>query len=506
MDSHDNERKPLLGISATKKPRIKNKIKAWAMYQPANIPYFDKVLPSNLTSLAIILFLAINIFYAVYRIPFRLDLFFVFADRLGLIFVANLPFLYLFGAKNQPIRWLTGISYESLNIWHRRLGELMCLTALLHFLGMIIVWYIDLRPEGFTLLRFISTNLVILGLGAFISYETLYVTSLSSFRQRWYELFLASHIVFQALALLFAYFHFPTAQIYVLASVLIFLTDRILFRLTLKRTTITASLTILPDVHTLLISANWHLPPTTPFLHANISHGWAPTDHVFVTIPALSRSAALQAHPFTIFSAAPTSTSTTASSHAWLTLLVRARAGFSASLLAYARTHSSVRMRVDGPYGSPHALDVLESADSAILVVGGSGIAVAYPLLYALLHPRHCDAENVLALSGSNGENRRRRVRLLWVVHSEKHAEWLPKEKMEELVAWGLEVAVPAATERAGRPDVVGIVGHWVAQEDGRTGVVVSGPDGMNRDVRNACAGMVGMGRDVRVCVEKFGW
>jgi len=38
---------------------------------------------------------------------------------------------------------------------------------------------------------------ILLTLGAFFSYEVLYLASLASFRQRWYELFLGLHIVLQ---------------------------------------------------------------------------------------------------------------------------------------------------------------------------------------------------------------------------------------------------------------------------------------------------------------------
>lgn len=33
---------------------------------------------------------------------------------------------------------------------------------------------------------------------------------------------------------------------------------------------------------------------------------------------------------------------------------------------------------------------------------------------------------------------------------------------------------------------------EWVEGAEGKGGVVVSGPDDMNRDVRNACVGLVG--------------
>jgi hypothetical protein len=35
---------------------------------------------------------------------------------------------------------------------------------------------------------------------------------------------------------------------------------------------------------------------------------------------------------------------------------------------------------------------------------------------------------------------------------------------------------------------------------------VVSGPEGLTRDVRNVCAGFSRRGRDVSVVVEKYGW
>lgn len=106
-----------------------------------------------------------------------------------------------------------------------------------------------------------------------------------------------------------------------------------------------------------------------------------------------------------------------------------------------------------------------------------------------------------------------RKVCLLWIVHSREQLRWLPQERIEELKDKGLEVLYPKPTEEVGRPDVGGIVKRWVDRHAGvhgeparRTGVVVSGPDGLNRDVRNVCAGLVSGGWDVGVEVEKFGW
>lgn len=362
---------------------------------------------------------------------------------------------------------------------------------------MFITWYAALRKLGFTLARFLLNRLVILGLLAFISYQVLYFTSLGSFRKRMYELFLALHIIFQIAGLAFLWFHYYTSRPYVGTSLAIFLIDRVVFRLWLKSTTHPATLTVLEDGETLLVSANWDTSTrNSALVPKNMKHGWKPNDHVFLTVPALSRKSALQAHPFTIFSAAPTISINNEGTHAWLSLLIRAQgtSGFTHQLLDHARSHPRTNIRLDGPYGSTHALDMLRASDTAILIAGGSGIAVAYPLLYALLCPTASDIENA----------KPRTVKLLWITHEATHRSWIPEDKWAELVSWGLEAHTPPATAIAGRPDVTSSLMRMVGSA--RTGVVVSGPDGLVRDVRNTCAGLLRTGADVTVQVEKFGW
>ena len=58
----------------------------------------------------------------------------------------------------------------------------------------------------------------------------------------------------------------------------------------------------------------------------------------------------------------------------------------------------------------------------------------------------------------------------------------------------------------AGRPDIPGYVADLADTSEGRVGFVVSGPDGLNRTARNACAEAVKLGADIQLRVEKFGW
>ena len=133
-----------------------------------------------------------------------------------------------------------------------------------------------------------------------------------------------------------------------------------------------------------------------------------------------------------------------------------------------------------------------------MIVASGPDMAVAYPLLYPRQDPllRHVEKGATKKVG--------RKVRLLWITHEVAHRSWIPVDKWEELLSWGLEAYTPPPTSVAGRPDVPSFLRGAIG--GGRTGVVVSGPDGLVRDVRNTCAKLIGGGADVRVQVEKFGW
>jgi len=514
LSTSPNERTQLLPSSKNpastgKWVRTIGTLRGWLTYQPRLIPIVNKTLPANATSLTVTALLTINIFYALYRVPFTIPMLFVFADRSSLVFVANLPWLYLFAAKNQPIKLLTGYSYESLNILHRRLGELMCFAALLHSLGMIGVWYTLLRPVGFSLARFLLSKIILLGIGAFIAYESLYFTSLGSFRQRWYELFLGIHIVLQVVALVLLFFHHRGSRVYVGTALAIFLIDRVVYRMTIKPASYPADLVIYDDKMTVGVHLSVPLAKNPPFykrlLGANIRVGWKPTDHVFLTVPAISCKHIIQSHPFTIASSA-----LGPEEHIALELLVRARDGFSGDLLRYAENHEKVKVRLDGPYGSQHATEMLQDSEICVIVAGGSGIAVTWPAVCAIADPSgHTDKDP----ENDACSQIRKRILFIWVVQKAAHLSWLGREKITKLRSRGVVVVVPAPTEETGRPDIGAIINDWITDTDdefsngrGRVGVVCSGPDGMGRAVRNTCSALQGRGRDVGVCIEKFGW
>ncbi|KAM7184052.1 hypothetical protein V8F20_012376 [Naviculisporaceae sp. PSN 640] len=568
----DVERLPLLPNKTRQKHQTTSRIRkcltafrrrlaSFLTYQPAPIPIINRTLPQNSTSLFITTFLLLNIFFLSYGLPLTLPFFFVFATKCGLMFVVNLPLLYLLSAKNQPLRRITGYSYEGLNIFHRRLGEWMCLLAVVHFTAMVLFqfyiaedWLRQLTSPGGPK-EYFSHPVILYGLGALVAYETLFFTSLGSFRQRWYEIFLASHVGLQIAGLVFVWFHFHTSRLYVGLSLVIFLVDRLVWRLGVKKTSMMVDLAVMEDGRTVMLSGDWDIPvegsdiggPSRRWSwvlglfgirRKSVLYGWKPADHVFLTVPVLGRSHALQAHPFTIASAAPQPLSESDETrHAWLSLLIRAQDGFTEELLRYAQAHSRVEVRLDGPYGSSHTLDMLRASDCVILVAGGSGIAVTFPLAWALLSDRaktsrvtdvgedYTQEEDKLNTRHMGMKKRRSKqcIHLIWLTHSRSHRSWIPQDRLDEMVEMGLDLVVPEPTEGAGRPDVAGLVEGWIRdssscaleESDGErpaVGVVCSGPDGLNRLVRNVCADVIGGGLgdapnvDVKVAVEKFGW
>jgi len=511
-DTTKDERSALLQEAHEKSPfdgigKLQGRIKGWLIYQPGPIPIVNKTLPSNGCTMFILAFLGLQAFYVLYKVTLSVSMLFVFADRTALVFVANLPLLYLLAAKNQPIRALTGYSYESLNIFHRRLGEVMCLLALLHSVGMVGVWYTILRPTGFTLARFLMSKIILLGLGALLAYEALYLTSLGSFRQRWYELFLGLHVILQAAALILVWFHHKGSRPYVGAALAIFLVDRVCYRMALKMITAKASLEVAEDGETVIVHATIPIHSqnrVVGLLKPDISRGWKPTEHIFLSVPSLARKHYIQAHPFTIACAAPAH----CDFGARLDLVIRAQDGFSKDLVRYAKSHSTTTIRLDGPYGSQRAVRLLQDHELCVIVSGGSGIAVTWPLVWSVLESRiptdleHDSAEIPLS----------KPVLFIWIVRQDAHTSWIGKENLRRLKDAGVETLIFPPTEKYGHPDLDGSVRSWITEHQSlfknspSIGLVASGPDRMNRSMRNLAASLVSAGHQVNLEIEKFGW
>ncbi len=186
-----------------------------------------------------------------------------------------------------------------------------------------------------------------------------------------------------------------------------------------------------------------------------------------------------------------------------LELLIRALNGFSLDLLQATLRRSSLEIRIDGPYGSRHARESLVNSDTSLIVAGGSGTSVAWPLVnFFLTQTQTSDAEQTPI--------RKQKIILIWVIHRSSHLSWLGWPAPQAVADKGVEVIVPRTTVEVGRPDLESVIleiASTSGTESGkRLAVVGSGPDSMGRTVRNTCARLIRVGRNVGVVIEKFGW
>jgi NAD(P)H-flavin reductase len=350
----------------------------------------------------------------------------------------------------------------------------------------------------------VSTPAIFLGLLAWVSYLLIGVTSKEEFRNAFYEVFLFVHVLFQIFALAFLYFHHKGSRPYVLVCIFIFVTDRIVLRLTIRSTRATGIVTILPDKKTVRVTLRPN--PSSPLK-------WHAGDHVFLSIPSV---AYLHPHPFSIASTPGNS----------LEFLIRARDGFSKKLLETAGSGlSEFTAIVDGPYGSCFAYECLRDSDVALLVAGGSGIAVIYPLVHELAITITSTGDEEHGTSLVRGNDAPKRIVMVWVVREECQLSWLHGGELEDLRKLGVEIVTHVTQgnvvvgKRPKMEDVVEGVGCDLRSSSqgcdsrsdggrgcGSMGVVVCGPSGMVRDTRNSCAGMMRRGLDVRIVTEKFGW
>lgn len=263
------------------------------------------------------------------------------------------------------------------------------------------------------------------------------------------------------------------------------------------------------------------------FLIHDIRAGWKATEHVFLTLLCLSLMHGLQAYPFTIASKALEVGDTELD----LELIIRKQEGFCKHLLQYAKENNDTRhlplIKLDGPYGSQSAVNLLQECNISIIVTGGSGIAVTRPLVWSTIDTtqyesgkRNADPEDVLAAYDTP-----RNTLFIWIVHDSSNLSWLGSDRLERLGSVpGVKVVIPPATAHNGHPDVRSIITSWISSvvakpfpaHDVRSngnvagkkiGIFCSGPDGLNRTVRNLCSLLLSQGKlDVSVEIEKFGW
>ncbi|KAJ6444494.1 EVI5-like protein [Purpureocillium lavendulum] len=124
------------------------------------------------------------------------------ANRAGALSFANLPLVFLYGGRNNPLLWLTNWSYATYLLAHRWIATIVALQVALHSAMWLQIMvkqnsYGEALAEPYWRWGIVGTMAMCL----FIPFSILPI------RRRWYEIFLVGHIVLAILAIVGSYWH-----------------------------------------------------------------------------------------------------------------------------------------------------------------------------------------------------------------------------------------------------------------------------------------------------------
>ncbi|TFY75252.1 hypothetical protein EWM64_g8760 [Hericium alpestre] len=335
-----------------------------------------------------------------------------YANRAGDIATAQLPLLVALAMKNNPISILTGISYEKLNFLHRMFSRAICVILWIHAGGRIHV-----KLKGKTAITEPVLQWGIVGLAAL---SLLCLFSVRPLRRLEYEWFLITHFLFVLVFLMGSVIHAKCDQkeYFVWPAIALWIADRVVrfiriivfnhsyFGLKSGVGTFNATTHLVAEGYVRLT-----------FRRPSHLH-WSAGQNAYLTMPGVSAHP-FEAHPFTIANAdisrderevnekddpekRSISSTESVSTGKDVVFLINARQGFTKRLLDIASKDGSLRVFLDGPYGTPPSL---RGYDSAVLIAGGSGITFTCPLFVDLVHRARRDPSSTC-----------RRVTFIWII------------------------------------------------------------------------------------------
>ncbi|GAA5914295.1 hypothetical protein JCM8208_006304 [Rhodotorula glutinis] len=278
--------------------------------------------------------------------------------------LAQLPAVFILATKNNALS-LLGKGYEKLNYLHRVAGRLTILGGILHTVFFLLMAPLDVKKP-------VHAS----GLVCTIASILIFITSLSCFRNRWYQVFLVSHVAGWMSLIVALNFHVPRLARPYTVFVLVCYGVDLACRLVKTRLG-SASVASLPG-GTVMVQSH------------SLKTGWRAGQHVWVRVPsAAGVLRGWETHPFTIANA-PAECSPLDGSHA-LTLLAKSTGSWTRNLEAHASSTAGmnearvIQCAIEGPYGGLMYTDFVDSS-AVVLVAGGSGITFCASVLEELVY------------------------------------------------------------------------------------------------------------------------
>ncbi|KAL3493281.1 ferric reductase NAD binding domain-containing protein [Aspergillus germanicus] len=457
------------------------------------------------------------------------------SDRTGILSYACLPFLWLFGGRNNVFLWATNFNAQSFNIFHRHVAWACTSFAIIHSINYSVVFAIyDGRWDSVWV-----QNYWYMGVVATIIMSFMLVQSMTILRHKGYETFLIIHIIF-AIVVVYALFRHTSFDGtkwngYLWPMVAIWGFDR-----TVRLVRIAyCNLSVRFGKSAVTTSSKIEYFEDSDLIRVEMTPSTAltprPGQHYYLYQPFTLKG--WENHPFTLGAyVLPKSNE----EQCKLIFYIRPYDGWTRRVRDQcfnARSGMQPRLLVEGPYGHTAPLHTF---DTVLMVVGGTGIAAAVP--YIIDHLSRV----------AEGRTRTLRIKLVWsarmkemysrvfcdelatLLHHEtisttfyctKGIASLPDTKSETSDAFSDAVASSnsitekksadvSATEPvtfvSGRPDVrqlVAMEAEEVKAGCGRLAVLTCGPAQMADDCRQTVYEVMKGGfKDIEYYEEAFGW
>lgn len=354
--------------------------------------------------------------------------------RAGFVTICQLPLIFLLAGKQNIIGFLTGLSYERLNFFHRWVARTLWLSATIH-MGF---WFRDYGQYDYIVTMLTTDQLTMRGFSAWCILTFIVITTFAPIRRWNYEIFVVQHVVTFAGFIAAVWLHATDeVKVWVWIPIGLFAFDRLVRFLVL----LFANVSLLHPFTRRKKKRSFFANKAsfTP-LPGNVTRitipdpviKWKPGQHVFLACHSI---VPLQSHPFTIASIP---------SDGKLEFLVRAEKGGTRRFFRFASKHHGLllgetgvntdSMRtvfVEGPYG---AIRPLRQFDSVVFLAGGMGCTFTVPLLRDIVQGWKEECQNASWVLSRVPLLRRvrlaatKRIRFVWVIKTRAQLSWLESQ------------------------------------------------------------------------------
>jgi hypothetical protein len=189
--------------------------------QEYRIPFVKKAdsgmgtLPSRFHTFLLVILVVTNLAYCLALDWSALDSSAVIAElrgRTGQLAALNIIPTVLFALRNNPLLWITGVSYDCFNLLHRWCARIMIIEAVLHTLA----WAINVHKASGAAqvaLSLSTSKSFAWGMVATVCFGTIFVVAPAPIRHTFYETFLNGHRLLVLFALVGVYVHLDAANL-----------------------------------------------------------------------------------------------------------------------------------------------------------------------------------------------------------------------------------------------------------------------------------------------------